>query len=176
MKQQQHLKLQAWVDGELSESEARRLAVSVAEDPAAEALVSELRGLKTAMRGAEMACAVPDSREFFWSKIQRQIEREARQAPVPEPAPWLRLWQRIALPLAGLAAAACVVLVVVKPSHPAIALASPGDEVTATSDTMDTMTYHDQSTGLTIVWLQDNSATAPAGAASVDDDNSVDTD
>ncbi len=173
--QQQQLKLQAWVDGELSESEARSLAAMASKDPAAQALVSELRAIKTALRGAEMTRAVPDSREFYWSKIQRQIERESRQAPAPAPVPWLRLWQRIALPLAGLAAAACVVLVVVKPA-PSKALASPGDEITATSDAMDTMTYHDQSTGLTIVWLQDKSAVAPAAATAVDDDNSVDTD
>jgi len=176
--QQQHLKLQAWVDGELPDGEARRLAALVAEDTAAQALVSELRALQAAMRGSEMTRAVPDSREFYWSKIQRQIEREARQAPgaaAAAPLSWLRLWQRIALPLAAVAAAACVALVAVKPAPPR-AVASPGDEIMATSEAMDTMTYHDQSTGLTIVWLQDKNAAAPADATSIQDDNSIDTD
>ena len=173
MKQELELKLQAWVDGELNEGEARRIAQVVSEDPVARGLVAELRAVKKAMNGAEMTRAVPDGHEFYWSKIQRQIAAEERHA-APTRAPWLRLWQRIALPLAGVAAAACVVLVTVKQVAPPAA--SPCDEVTATSDAMDTMTYHDQSTGLTVVWLQDKTSAQPATATVVEDDNSVDTD
>ena len=34
------------------------------------------------MAGNEMAVTVPETREFYWSKIERQIEREAR-SPAP---------------------------------------------------------------------------------------------
>lgn len=181
MKQDLQLKLQAWLDGELGESEVRRVAQAASDEAEARRVVAELRAVKSAFAGAEMARAVPDSREFYWSKIQRQIQLEARQAEAAAPASpgWLRAWRRLLVPLAGVSVAAGAVLLSVKhapqpTAAPALAVANY-DDVTATSDAMDTMTFHDQSTGLTVVWLQDRPATQTAPATSAqDDDDSMD--
>ncbi|HWD21299.1 MAG TPA: hypothetical protein VHB20_18680 [Verrucomicrobiae bacterium] len=166
MNQELELKLQAWVDGELSEAEARRMQNLIATDPAADALAAELRDVKALLSGAEMARTVPEGREFYWSKIERQIQAERSVASAPAPN-WLAGWRRLLMPLAGLAAAACVVLVTVKQSVP-----SPNFDVVASTDaSMETMMYHDQSAGLTVVWLQDKNAGNGAEAVTADDNS-----
>ena len=79
MKHDLELKLQAWLDGELPEREARRMGQWIARDPAAGALAAELRQVKQALPGNETAKAVPDTRQFYWSQIERRIQREAQR-------------------------------------------------------------------------------------------------
>ena len=64
MNQELALKYQAFVDGELSESEARRVAQSLETDAAARALVAELRNSKAILTGNEPEVTLPESREF----------------------------------------------------------------------------------------------------------------
>jgi len=75
------LKLQAYLDGELPEGEARELATGLAQDQEAAALLAELRQTRDAIAGSEQVRALPESREFYWSKIQRAIERAEAPAP-----------------------------------------------------------------------------------------------
>src|SRR5688572_6098577 len=82
MTEDQQLKLQAFLDGELSEKEAREMASWLARDAEATALAGELRNTRKALKDSEPNIRVPESREFYWSKIQREIEREP--APAPE--------------------------------------------------------------------------------------------
>jgi ferric-dicitrate binding protein FerR (iron transport regulator) len=148
------LKLQAWLDGELSEPEARRIGEEIAGDTAATRLTAELQSIKTALVGNETALAVPETREFYWSKIERQIQRETRSLrPVQAPrASWLR-WLS---PLAGFAALACMLLLAVKPpTLPAF------DEISSTGEGMEAVTFHDQSAGMTVVWLADTEQAQP---------------
>ena len=67
------LKLQALLDGELPEREAAEVEARVKADPQAQALLDELRMTTTALRGNELERALPETREFFWSKIERTI-------------------------------------------------------------------------------------------------------
>jgi len=69
------LKLQALLDGELPEAEASEVAKWLARDREAAALLEELRHTGAALKGAEMGVRLPESREFFWSKVQREIQR-----------------------------------------------------------------------------------------------------
>jgi len=162
------IKIQAWVDGELSGWQARGIAKLVERDAEAKALATELRQTKAALAQNEMTVAVPELREFYWNKIRLQIEREeASGTKRVSPAPWnpLSIFRSIGLPLAGLAVAAAVATVTLNQ------FSVPGyDEVTATSDEMSTLTFHDQSAGMTVVWLQDNTDQP------VQDENSVDSD
>lgn len=104
MKLEQQLEVQAYLDGELSARAARRVAQWLAQDPEAQALAGELRMTKSALAGNEPEVAVPESREFYWSKIQRAIEAAERvQAPVHFSWRGLPLWRRVLLPASGLA-------------------------------------------------------------------------
>jgi anti-sigma-K factor RskA len=154
MNEETQLKIQAWVDGELSSWQARNVAKLVERDAEAKALVTELRHTKTAFAGNEVSVALPELREFYWNKIRLQIEREEaagqkRVSPAPSWNP-LSVFRRIGLPLAGVAVAAAVALLTLTQfSGPRY------EEVTTTSDDMTALTFHDQSAGMTVIWLQD---------------------
>ena len=78
------LKLQAFLDGELPEGEASKVTNWVARDREAAALLEELRNTRGALAGFEAGIQLPESREFFWSKVQRDIQR--LETPVTRPA------------------------------------------------------------------------------------------
>jgi len=73
------LKLQAYVDNELSGREARDISARLDRDAEARALCAELTNLRTLVAAHELEVRVPESREFYWSKIQREIVRTAAQ-------------------------------------------------------------------------------------------------
>ena len=56
----------------------------LARDREAAALLEELRNTRAALAGFEAEVRLPESREFFWSKIEREIQR--LEAPAPRPA------------------------------------------------------------------------------------------
>jgi len=167
MKHDFEVKIQARLDGELSEQEARRMDEWIARDAEAGALAAELGRLKGVLSRNETAAAVPESREFYWSKIQREIQRMDRSV-VAARGGWS--WRRWAKPLAGLAALGCVLAIVRwETSPPAF------DEISATGEGMEAITFHDQSAGMTVVWLQDSTpqvkkaSDAPAAPISIPD-------
>jgi len=149
MNQDLELKLQAWLDGELPAAEGRGIGQEIAGDAEASRLVADLQALKSALAGNELGVTVPDTREFYWSKIERQIQRESRSlrpVQVPRRAVWLR-WLS---PLAGFASLACMLMLAVKP--PAL---PTFDEISSTGEGMEAVTFNDQSAGMTVVWLAD---------------------
>ncbi len=104
------LKLQAFLDGELDAREAREVEALLAQDAQSAALMQELKWTKSAVAGNEAEMTLPESREFFWSKIQRGVEaEEKRQAVAPAERAW---WLKLLYPVAGLAAMVAVLLVV----------------------------------------------------------------
>jgi anti-sigma factor RsiW len=139
------LKLQAYLDGELPDREAKEVADRLAQDREAGALLGELRATHQALIGFETGVALPESREFFWSKIQREIEQTQPEAPEPAAGGLGALLRRLLLPATAVAALALGVFVVLRPPagiSPETALADPG-----------AFTYHDYSAGTTLVWL-----------------------
>ena len=78
MNEEQQLKLQAFLDGELPEREAREILAWTQRDGAAAALLAELKNTRQALVKSEPHLSVPESRDFFWSKIEREIQRAAR--------------------------------------------------------------------------------------------------
>ena len=157
MKHDLELKVQAWVDGELSERETARIGEWIARDPEASALAAELQDAKQVVASSELSFALPESREFYWSKIQRQLQ-SVEHTPRPALGAWA--WQRFLMPLAGVAAIVCASLIVrMEMKPPAF------DETSATGGGMEAITFHDQSADMTVVWLQDR-APAVQNAAS----------
>jgi anti-sigma factor RsiW len=160
------LKLQSYLDGELSEAEGREVAEWLSRDPAAAALLTELRQTRQALVGFEESVRLPESREFYWSKIQREIQRQ--EAPTPSRAPGL-LYQlrRFLVPATGVAVLGLVALMVTREAG------TTGPETSAETALEDSgaFTYHDYSAGATLVWL---SYPAENEAADDDDLNSLD--
>jgi anti-sigma factor RsiW len=153
MKHDLQLKVQAWLDGELSDKEARQIGEWVARDAEASALAAELGSIRQSMKGNEVAVAVEDSREFYWSKIQRQIEREGAVRPT-DGVPWISSLRRWLVPIAGVGVLACALMMAVNQSAPTF------DEISATDSGMEAVTFHDQASQMTVVWLQDSTPEA----------------
>lgn len=149
MNQDFQLKLQAHLDGELSERESREVATVLAGDAEARALQAELRNTARALDGFETGIKLPESPEFYWSKIQREIQR-VTQAEPPQ-ATRLPLWRRFLMPAGALAAFVIVAAVTFKQIYPLHA----GDAVAVETVLRDSgaMTYRDQAEGMTVVWL-----------------------
>jgi len=97
------LQLQAWVDGELPEAQARRVADFVNADKEAQGVVEELRIARTILAHNELEAKLPESREFYWSKIQREIERLETPKAESQPVSWIFSWRRLAARLSGVA-------------------------------------------------------------------------
>jgi anti-sigma-K factor RskA len=100
------LKLMAYVDGELPANEAAAIETQLKTDREAADLVVELRWAAEAISGNELELKVPESREFYWSKISRAIEFEEKQAQLADARPSDKWWYKILMPVAGMAAVA----------------------------------------------------------------------
>ena len=153
MSEEQQLKVQAFLDGELPESDGREMAAWLASDPDASALLGELKNTRSALKAFDSPPSVklPESREFYWSKIKREIERTA-PATAPEPKASLFHWfRRVLMPLGTVAALALVGVVAIHTfsggRHPMpmaanVMLGDPG-----------ALTYRDDAQDMTVVWL-----------------------
>src|SRR5882672_8845347 len=112
------LDLQAFLDGELPEKKAREMAALVARDTEARDLLAELRHTRQALSQFEPIRALPESREFYWSKIEQAIGREELQ-PSRAPVSWFAALRRFLVPAGAVAALAfCVIIAVVQSSAP----------------------------------------------------------
>lgn len=148
MNQDFQLKLQAHLDGELTERETREVEAVLAVDAEARALLTELRNTTDALTDFETDLKLPETREFYWSKIQRQLQRQ--HAPEERPAP-VPFWKRFLIPAGAFAALVLVALFGLRSFGPS------GDAEAAVVETFLTdagaMTYRDEAEGMTVVWL-----------------------
>jgi anti-sigma factor RsiW len=151
MNDEQQLQLQAFLDGELPENEAREVAAWVARDRQAADLVKELRNTRQALTGSAPRLNVPESREFYWSKIEREIRRLQPEPSAPAPVPVLtRLLRRLAS--AG-AIAALLLIGALAALHSGLLRSSRGPATQMTVADSGTFTYCDYANGTTLVWL-----------------------
>jgi anti-sigma factor RsiW len=148
MNEELRLKVQAYLDGELPASEAREVAELVVRDAGVRSLHAELKNTRAALKEFEAEIKLPESREFYWSKIQREIKRVEEPESVEEPV-WFAVWLRRYLAPAGALAALVIAATL------AWQQLSPGfslETETAFADS-DAFTYRDYSKGMTLVWL-----------------------
>lgn len=151
MNQEQQLKLQAFFDGELSEAEARKVANWIACDPEVAALQTELKNTRQALTGFEAGIKLPEAREFYWSKIQREITRlEGQEAVRPALSPFAR-FLKFALPVGAFAALIIAGLIAVRNFGSSASAATPTLETTMADP--GAFTYRDEREGVTLVWL-----------------------
>jgi anti-sigma factor RsiW len=165
MTQEQQLKLQALLDGELPESEAREILSWVQRDSAAAALLAELKNTRTAMAKAEPHLSVPETREFYWSKIEHEILRREPRAKTASEISFFTTLRRFLLP-AGALAALVIAGLVFHFHGTTSAPDSVADTDTTTVETTlastDATTYRDASEGTTLVWFSPEANDSPA--------------
>lgn len=145
------LKLQAYLDGELSEADRAEIAAKMAQGGEEAALLAELRQTRKLLGGFEEGIKMPESREFFWSKIEREIQRQERSEPARLGITWLARLRWLLAP--AVAAALLLVAGLVATRHNGSFHSADGAEIeTAQADTK-AFTYRDYETGMTLVWL-----------------------
>ncbi|MGA2557399.1 MAG: hypothetical protein ABSG04_14130, partial [Verrucomicrobiota bacterium] len=115
-------------------------------------LLAELQNIKAALRQNEPVAAVPETRPFYWSKIERQIQHEAARRPSPALS-WAGLFRRWLVPLAGAATVAAGLLLWLRPSAPQVAF----NEVSPSSAGIEARTFRDNSAGINFVVVQETS-------------------
>ena len=156
MNQEQRLKLQAFLDGELPEREAHEVLTWTQRDPAAAALLAELKNTRQAVANGVPQLRLPESREFFWSKIEREIQRlEPRPVAAPEIS-LLSALLRWLLPAVAVSALVVAGLVAHfhAPSGSVLVVAdADAPTVETTLANSDVTTYRDASEGTTLVWF-----------------------
>ena len=165
MTQEQQLKLQAFLDGELPEREAREVLAWTQRDRDAATLLAELKNTRQAMAGAAPQMKLTESREFYWSKIAREIQRlELQRTPVPDVSLFAVL-RRFLVP----ASAVAVLVIAGLFAHfntPKLGLESVADADAPTVETTladsDATTYRDASEGTTLVWFSSATDDSPA--------------
>jgi hypothetical protein len=151
------LKLQAFLDHELKGAEEREMAALLERDPEVRALATEFEGLKELLAVGEVEHKLAESREFYWSKIERAISREA----TPEPAqsklgfllPGSPRWLRILAPLAGAAFVLALAVGITRFTGNPTALTYLHEIETPLEDTS-AISFHSQAAGMTVVWVQ----------------------
>jgi len=146
--EEQQLKLQAFLDGELPESEAREVAGWVARDAEATALLGELRNTRQALADFEPGLKLPEPREFYWSKIEREIQRLEPPPRVEETISLFTLLRRLLAPAGAVAVLAIAGLLAINQFQP-----GPSMEMEVALSDSGSFTYRDQSEGMTVVWL-----------------------
>lgn len=156
------LRLQAWVDGELSAGEAREVEAWFQEDPEARTLVEDLRSLNAVVRSGEPDRKVPETREFYWSTIARGIAQHPRDtrhgAPAHAEPAALAWWWRWLVPAGGLAAIAFSVLLLrTTPNGRDHAVLAVGHEIDTPIAGVNAFTFRSESERMTVVWVDFNS-------------------
>ncbi len=150
MKQDLQLKLQAYLDGELPSGEAQAVTDWLAQDSAASDLLVELTNTRAALVSHESDIKVPDSREFYWSKIRRQIEREEQVAPAIKSISMMERLRRLLVPAGTVAAMMLGVMVIQQQLGQGGFAALEAD---GTHEDSEAFTYRDYESGTTLVWL-----------------------
>ena len=80
MDRERTIRIQAYADGALPAQECREVEQWLAQDAEARALLESFRQLKSLVAANEPAPKLPESREFYWSRLEREIAKSAATA------------------------------------------------------------------------------------------------
>jgi anti-sigma factor RsiW len=145
------IKLQAHLDGELTGREGQQVAALIENDAEARALFGELQQTRTMLKGNEPELRLPESREFFWSKIERELDRlEAAPAESNTPA-WVLFFRRRLGAVSGVAVTAALVVFAAFQLN----IVSPTllEEIDNPLDDVGTFSFRSESQKMTLVWI-----------------------
>jgi len=150
------LKVQAYLDNELAPAEARKVSNLISSDSEARDLFTLLKDTKELLGQNEPVLKLDDSRDFYWSKIQRGI-RSAEKFPAARPAS--RWWLKILAPMAGAVALFALLLSITNPvsqqpiAQNIISEPRPLHQVEDLAPDVSTITYRSEVDGVTVVWV-----------------------
>jgi anti-sigma factor RsiW len=150
MKHEQQLKIQALLDGELSPQETAQTAAWIESSPDAQALYHELRATSQLITQGEPIHTLSESRQFYWSQIDRQIQAAQTSEPsTSSPLPW---WLKLLAPVSAAAALlAALVAINLSLKDPDL-LAS--QEIESSLEEIRTFSFHAPQAGMTVVWVE----------------------
>ncbi|HKQ37708.1 MAG TPA: hypothetical protein VJ063_06490 [Verrucomicrobiae bacterium] len=171
MKPELELKLQAYVDGELSAREARGVEAAMARDADAQALLGELKTTAALLRENKPQLALPETREFYWSKIERAIEQAQPEPVHPLATFWFSL-RRVLVPTAGLA----LVLFLAIASFKVNTVNDPLNhlaEVESLSEHVSSFSFRSHSHNMFVVWLHENTEQQASADSEPDFDDEI---
>lgn len=157
------LKIQAWFDGELPPGEAEAARILAESDPTLRELGQELIQLQKLLKqGGETPRELPESPDFYWFQIRREIEAHAAipSRTVPGPLAPVTLWPWIKghlLQLGGLAAVCVAVWAGISwdsrfSSDPPALIEDP----MATWPGISTMSFYAQNDNISVIWVNQN--------------------
>jgi hypothetical protein len=170
MKQELNLKLQAYLDGELPSRECAEMAALIEKDASARALYTGLKQTAATLKGNEIEWRLPESREFFWSKIEREIQKlESSPAVRPVPA-WLAFVRRHLAAVSGVGVAAALVLVAAfQMNMLPVASHDLFEEIENPIGDSSAFSFRSESQKMTMVWISNPSSSADEEAEPVDE-------
>ena len=151
-----HLRLQSYLDGELSDRERRRVEAWLSQDADARAWRAELAMAKGFLHGNEPEKQVPDTREFYWSKIRREIERTEKAASASSQSPWF-VWRKYLVPVAGVALVTLMAVSTIRLNTvPSIdPYVSHLAEIENLSEHSGSFSFRSQAENMFVVWVYD---------------------
>lgn len=152
------IRLQSYLDGELSGREAQAVASLIEIDAEARALFAELQQTRSVLRANEPEFRLPESREFFWSKIEREIER-LEPAPVASRGiAWLGFLRRHIAAVTGASIAACLMVFMALQLN----WVSPAlfEEIENPLEDTGSFSFRSESQKMTLVWISDPAVAA----------------
>ena len=155
MNPENELKLQAYLDGELAAPDAQAVEAQVKDDAEARAMAAELQWTKAVLQRNDLERTVPETREFYWSKIERAIQA-GQEATPPRTRihgarfNWLsRFWPQLG---GAWAVSLLLVLATIRFGW----LADPSwIETDHASNDMGAMVFRSDAERMTMVWLYD---------------------
>ena len=151
------LKLQSWVDGELPDADARHVAEIVRTDKEAASLVGELKMTRSFLAGNEPEAKLTDSREFYWSKIERGIERAGAEPQEQDSISWLAVLRRYLVPVSGVALVLFLTVVSLgvfnRPPEGAVSNGDQLVEETKLSQHVETFSYKTKAENMFVVYI-----------------------
>jgi len=168
MNMTKQMDVQAYLDGELSEARRREVERLLETDEESRELFVRLSALRELVRANEPASCLPESREFYWSKLERTLGGPAMAGGrAAGGSPW---WLKIFAPAAAMAATIAVVLHFNQPAPLPIASSQPSpaealgvktaakpiqraNNIEMREQEMKTITFHHQKEGVMVVWL-----------------------
>lgn len=153
MNPDQQFKLQAYLDHELSSAESERVAEWIAKNDTAQALFEELRQTKSLLMVNEPERKLPESRDFYWSKIRRGLEAQPAERPAGGFWEWPS-WVRVAIPGAAVAVGLLVAfLVSTQDPGRTEELAESFHEIESPLGEANAITFHSHEARMTVVWI-----------------------
>ncbi|NJN06041.1 MAG: hypothetical protein HC814_06280 [Rhodobacteraceae bacterium] len=135
------------MDGELNAAEGSRMEAALGQNAGAQALLGELRMVRQALVDNEPEAKLPESVDFHWSKIAREIERLDAVPKTVSVGGRMLGWLRYLAPTAAVAAIALFAVLQFAPPQ-------NGEEIyTDYAPEVSPVVFQSHEESMTVIWL-----------------------